>query len=210
VEAFVPGAGWRTFDPTPPDPTPATLTLGMRIALYMDAADTFWQEWVLNYNLDRQLLLAYRMEESSRRLSLPRLDRFVARAKRASAAAGAWLVAGVWRLTAGAALILFLASAGPPLWRWLRVRQRVFRVRRGQAQAGDATLLYERMLRLLRARGFEKPSWLTPNEFVRILPPSEISALAIELTTAYNDLRFGGRLEAAARMMRVLERLERA
>jgi hypothetical protein len=105
---------------------------------------------------------------------------------------------------------LLAALAGPGLWRWLRVRRRVRRVRRGKVTASDATLLYERMLRIMRARGFEKPAWVTPNEFVRLLPASEISALAGQLTAAYNELRFGGRLEAAARMMRLLERLERA
>jgi hypothetical protein len=65
------------------------------------------------------------------------------------------------------------------------------------------------MLRLLRARGFEKPAWLTPNEFVRVLP-EPLKPLAQDLTAAYNDLRFGGRLDAASRMMRLLEQLERA
>jgi hypothetical protein len=45
---------------------------------------------------------------------------------------------------------------------------------------------------------------------VRLLPASEVSRLAGQLTAAYNELRFGGRLEAAARMMRLLDQLERA
>jgi len=210
VEAFVPGAGWRTFDPTPPDPAPAPPSLVSLVSLYLDAADTFWQEWVLDYNLDRQTILAYRMEESGRRLSLRRLDGFAAWVKRTRGAAGAWLAARAWQLAAGVALALLAALAGPDLWRWLRVRRRVRRVRRGKVTASDATLLYQRMLGIMRARGFEKPAWLTPDEFVRLLPASEISALAGQLTAAYNELRFGGRLEAAARMMRLLEQLERA
>jgi len=210
VEAFVPGAGWRTFDPTPPDPAPAPPSLASRVSLYLDAAETFWQEWVLDYNLDRQNILAYRMEESGRRLSLRRLDGFAVWIKQARGTAGAWLAARAWQLAAGAAVALLAALAGPGLWRWLRVRRRVHRVRRGKVTASDATLLYERTLGIMRARGFEKPAWVTPNEFVRLLPASEISALAGQLTAAYNELRFGGRLEAAARMMRLLERLERA
>lgn len=208
VEAFVPGAGWRTFDPTPPDPAGA-LSLGTRIALYIDAAETFWQEWVLNYNLDRQTLLAYRVEESSRRLSLPRLDRLAAWGRRARGLATGWLKLYAAPLAGAVVLLLLAILGGPPLWRWLRVHLRVRRVRLGKAEAGDATLLYGRMLRLLRARGFEKPAWLTPNEFVRVLP-EPVKPLAQDLTAAYNDLRFGGRFDAASRMMRLLEQLERA
>jgi transglutaminase-like putative cysteine protease len=210
VEAFLPGAGWRTYDPTPPDPSPAAPPLLTRLGLYLDAAETFWQEWVLNYNLDRQMLLAYRMEESGRRLSLWRMDGAATWARRARRVAGAWLTAyGGW-LAAALGLAAVAALAAPPLARWLRLRRRVSRVRRGQATAADATLLYERLLRLLRARGFEKAAGLTPLEFLRTLPPSPIAPLAGEFTVAYNELRFGGRREAAARLTRLLEQLERA
>ncbi len=209
VEAFVPGAGWRTFDPTPPDPAAGALSFGARVALYIDAAETFWQEWVLNYNLDRQILLANRVEESGRRLSLPRLDRFAAWTRHTRGVATRWLAASAWRLVASVALILLVAFGGPPLWRWLHVRLRVRRVRMGRAEAGDATVLYERMLHILRARGFEKPVWLTPIEFLHVLPPA-LAPLAAGLTAAYNEFRFGGRPDAAPRMMRLLEQLERA
>jgi transglutaminase-like putative cysteine protease len=43
VEAWMPGSGWTTFDPTPPDPNRA-FPLWAKLTLFMDAADTFWQE----------------------------------------------------------------------------------------------------------------------------------------------------------------------
>jgi transglutaminase-like putative cysteine protease len=207
VEAFLPGAGWRTFDPTPPEPAPATPSLFTQFGLYIDAAETFWQEWVLNYNLDRQVVLAYRMEASGRRLSLWRMDGAAAWARRSRDAAGAWLAAYGWSLAAALGLALAVVLAGPPLWRWLRLRRRVSRLRRGEATAGDATLLYQRMLRLMRARGFEKSACVTPLEFLATLPPSPLAA---EFTTAYNELRFGEQPAAAGRMMRLLEQMERA
>ena len=203
VEAFLPGAGWRTFDPTPPDLSPAAPSLFTQLGLYIDAAETFWQEWVLNYNIDRQVVLADRMEASGRRLSLWRMD---------GAAAWAWLAAYGWPLAAalGAALAAALAArlAGPPLWRWLRLRRRVSRLRRGEATAGDATLLYQRMLRLMRARGFEKSACLTPLEFLGALGPSPASPLIREFTAAYYELRFGEQPAAAGSMIRLLEQLE--
>jgi transglutaminase-like putative cysteine protease len=43
VEAFLPRRGWTTFDPTPPDPNGAQISLATKLALFMDAAETFWQ-----------------------------------------------------------------------------------------------------------------------------------------------------------------------
>src|SRR6266403_3435066 len=49
-------------------------------------------------------------------------------------------------------------------------------------RASDATLLYSRMLRVLAKRGMHKPPWLTPGEFARVLPVSEVSGLVHDLT----------------------------
>ena len=97
---------------------------------------------------------------------------------------------------------------GPGLLRKLRADLRVRRAQRGEAQASDATLLYERMLRVLERRGMRKPPWLTPAEFARVLPASELAMLVEDLTGAYNQFRFGGRSDAAPRMVRLLRRIE--
>ena len=44
----------------------------------------------------------------------------------------------------------------------MRMRRRVERVRRGEASGADATLLYQRMLQVLRRQGYQKPVWFTP------------------------------------------------
>jgi hypothetical protein len=79
--------------------------------------------------------------------------------------------------------------------------QRLLKVQRGEGQASDATLLYQRMLKALRRRGIEKPAWLTPCEFARVLQEPELARLLVEdFTGAYNELRFGGNAEAAGRI----------
>jgi hypothetical protein len=60
----------------------------------------------------------------------------------------------------------------------------------------------------LRRRGFEKPPWLTPAEFAAVLPASNESVVLDDLTAAYNELRYGGRREAASRMLQLVARLE--
>jgi hypothetical protein len=109
---------------------------------------------------------------------------------------------------------LLLAGVGywarPKAWAWWRTRARVRQVLRGRACSSDATLLYDRMLRFMKRRGFEKPSWLTPAEFAGVLPASDTAVLVRQFTSAYNDLRFGGNADAATRMVDLLERIERA
>jgi hypothetical protein len=51
---------------------------------------------------------------------------------------------------------------------------------------------------------------LSPGEFARSLPPSEAAELVADFTSAYHDLRYGGRPEAAARMIALLGRIEHA
>jgi len=84
----------------------------------------------------------------------------------------------------------------------------VLKVQRGEGQASDATLLYQRMLAVLTRRGIEKPAWLTPFEFARVLQEPELARLVEDLTEAYNEVRFGGNGDAAGRMLQLLEQLE--
>lgn len=209
VEAWVPRRGWITLDPTPPDPSAANPGLLSRLSFYLDAAEVFWQDWVLSYDLDRQVLLASRVEESSRKL---RFDWFDSASgwTRASAVrmAGPVREYAPWLLLASV-LVSFVYLFWPSLRSWWDDRLRLRRAHRGQGIAGDATVLYRRMLELLRRRGIEKPGWLTPNEFAGVVPAGEMNSLLRDFTGAYQELRFGGRRDAAARMATILDRLEK-
>ena len=205
VEAWISGRGWTTFDPTPSDPSAASAGIAARLGLFLDAAEQFWQDWVVSYDLDRQVVLAARMDESARKLRVGWFGDFGKRLKE-SARAGAkyapWVV-----ILAGIAVLL--AMYGRLIWTWWRGRVRTRRMARGQGVASDATLLYARMLRLLAGRGIQKPPWLTPGEFARVLPASEMRGVVNELTIFYNEFRFGGRTDVAPRMMQLLDRLEK-
>ncbi|HUE02962.1 MAG TPA: transglutaminaseTgpA domain-containing protein [Bryobacteraceae bacterium] len=207
VEAWLPGRGWTTFDPTPPDPSPGANALLTRLALYADAVETFWQEWVVSYDLSHQATLADRMEQASRRVSLRWLDRIFD-------AGDNWTYARAWLAQTGRWWLLGLFSgalgawSAPRLWRLWRMRLGLRRLRRGQVSIADATLLYQRMLKLLKRRGYQKPAWLTPREFACSLPPSEIQMLVLQFTSAYNALRFGGQADAGVRLSSLLQDLE--
>jgi protein-glutamine gamma-glutamyltransferase len=208
VEAWLPHRGWITFDPTPADPNAQRLSVWIRLGFYADAADVFWQDWVLNYNLDRQLQLASRVGESSRHVGLnwfdgvgPALTRGYHRTSDFVLRYGALLFG-----LAVAAILLQLF--GRDWWRWWKSRQQVLKVQRGEAEASDATMLYQRMLKVLRKRGIEKPPWVTPFEFASVLQEPGLAQLVLDLTAAYNELRFGGKREVAGRIVNLLEQLE--
>jgi len=104
--------------------------------------------------------------------------------------------------------LLILALIAPGLRRWWTGREHALRLERGDAVASDATLMYQKALEMLKSKGVEKPAWVTPAEFVRHVPGPETAAVVSRLTDAYNDLRFGGRGEAASRMVILLGELE--
>jgi protein-glutamine gamma-glutamyltransferase len=210
VEAYLDHRGWTTFDPTPADTRVEAATLWSRLAMLADAADTFWREWVLNYDRERQISLAVQIDSSSRALrfdwvaelkaSLQRTGERIANAAREFGLA-LFIV-----ITAGIAALFTL----PRLRGWFDARHQSRRLARGHVQPHDATVLYNRMLAILRRRGFEKPPWLTPAEFARVLPAAPEGILAEEITAAYNELRYGAHAGAARRMVDLIAELEAA
>jgi protein-glutamine gamma-glutamyltransferase len=208
VEAYLPGQGWTEFDPTPPDTSPRTAGLWSQWDLYVDASDLFWQQWVMNYNLDQQLSLASRVEESSRVFNTNWIAA-ISRSTRSFARDG-WKSAEPYAV-AGVALVLLIGLGiwcGPRCWRAALAYLHARRLSRGQIGASDAAILYCRMLDILRRRGYEKPGWLTPSEFARILPPSPMAASVASITALYNDLRYARRPGAGVRILELLKELE--
>ena len=67
VEAFFPGYGWITFDPTPGAPL-GSATGWDRLSLYVDAMASFWREWVVNYDASHQKSLGEDAMQGSRSL----------------------------------------------------------------------------------------------------------------------------------------------
>src|SRR4029077_6665308 len=66
VEAYFPGSGWISFDPTPAGNLPRR-TGGSGIQLYMEAAASFWREWFANSDPSHQRSLGQNAAYSSRR-----------------------------------------------------------------------------------------------------------------------------------------------
>ena len=206
VEAWIEGRRWTTFDPTPSAPASPGAGVLSGLSLLLDAAGQFWQDWVLSYDIERQVVLASSLEQSGRRLRVNWFDGWGAQFDRAAGVISAHAIPAALLLVAGALLALY----GRRISQWMSRLARIRRVQRGGAAASDATLLYERMLALLEKRGIRKPPWVTPVEFSRMLPASDLSANVASLTSAYNQCRFGSRPEAATQMVDLLAQIERS
>jgi hypothetical protein len=201
VEAWIEGQGWRTFDPTPPDKSPSG-GLFARLGMYLDAADSQWQQWVVSYDFMHQVELATRFQNLLRAWS---------RAGRLGSSP--WTARDVRRALAwaarGMALGIFIALVvvfGPRLWRDFRRQRQLRRIARTGGAPSDARLLYERMLDLLARRGYQKPVWFTPAEFAGGLPAG-VNADVARFTALYNRARYGGDASLNLQMTELLERI---
>jgi hypothetical protein len=210
VEAWFADRGWVTLDATPPADRGAASAWWTSLSLWADAAETFWREWVLGYSLNHQLTLASRIEESTHRFRFFSFTDLFSGDLLLAIREGAVQSARRYGLAATEAIVLLtlLAILGPRLWGRRARRRQEDRVRRGEAAPGDAGLLYVRALAALHRKGFEKPPWMTPLEFARVLPEPELALMLEDATHAYNELRFGARPEAAGRMLQLVTRIE--
>lgn len=210
VEAWIDGRGWVAFDPTPSGPAPGPAPFWHSAALYLDALELFWQDWVMSYDLERQFILANRVGQN---LSLPAWTgqgpsdylrqawhALVSSIDRRAAAGAASVCAAVF--------LLWLFA--PRLWTVWRRRRTDRLLRSRPAQSSDATLLYERLLAALHLRGNEKPGWLTPREFARTLGNSPHAPLVHEATELYHELRYGARSQPVHRLLDIVTTLERS
>jgi hypothetical protein len=203
VEAWIEGRGWTTFDPTPFDPSGGEPGLMSRLALLSDAASQVWNDWVMSYDLDHQMALATRMHAVAQHIRFPDFEEFVAGLKDAGQAGWRYLPAA----GGGIAIVVLWLLFGPAARKWWKQRAHARKFERGASDPSDATILYQQLLELLAKRGIQKPPWFTPLEFARVVRAPQMAPLVEEATAAYNELRYGGRNDAAPRMLRVLEQI---
>jgi hypothetical protein len=208
VEAWIPGHGWTTFDPTPPDPH-SRFNAASRLAIWADAAEGLWEEWIVSYDPKRQGSLMDRLQQSTSHFGFRWFDSLTDSKTYWDSAPGKWLRRFGLRILAAIALGVVLWFAAPPVLRIWGMRRRVKQVRLGHGHAGDAALLYRHLLQILRRRGYQKPPWFTPAEFAASIPPSATRSLVAEFTQIYNAWRYGGQIEAAPRLSVLLQELER-
>lgn len=203
VEAWLPGSGWTTFDPTPAVSRAPANALLARLALYLDAAQTLWQEWVVNYDLNQQITLAAQLQETTQQVGANWNPNF----KLWRAEWTAWVSLHKTLLICLGVLLCSLPFAMPLALRLVRHALHRYKVRSGRITHADASILYRRMLRILKSRGYDKPLSFTPAEFASSLPPSKLAGAVHEFTLGYQAFRYGNDAAGASSLIALLRQM---
>ena len=213
VEAYFPGYGWETFDPTPAGAS-GTPQGWDRLALYIDAMSSFWRDWVVSYDSSHQYSLGQAAVGGTR--SLWQNARIWARSHyaamlkwarrsqdRVEHSPGRWAVLG-GAVALGLLLLGNLGRIARLLHeKWLRAYPE-----RSPEQA--ATMWYSRMARTLARCGVEKPAAQTPQEFVKRIEDSRLREPVARFTAVYESARFGNSPDDAQRLPELYEEVELA
>jgi protein-glutamine gamma-glutamyltransferase len=212
VEAYFPGVGWLTFDPTPPS-NDQNNGLFSRLALYVDWFQLTWNEWVINYDFSHQISLAKNVGQAStdwkekwrkkvQHLEDHEMERMTD-----------WQRShGLMRFVLPVLLVLLLPLLRKGLllsfFRWVR---HSILGNGGEGRANNpelATRLYAELLRLLEKRGFTRPETQTPGEFAASLAVQGSLAHPVqEFTDLYAKSRFGGAPCDGIRLRALLEQV---
>ena len=213
VEAYFPGYGWQTFDPTPAG-SPATPQGWGRVALYVDAMASFWRDWVVSYDTSHQYVLGQAavsgtrgLWEGARTWARTHYERMLEWARRSQDRVEhspvRWAVLGL----AIAIALLLLGNLGRIARllheKWLRAHPE-------QAPQQAAAMWYERMARALARRGIQKPPAQTPQEFVKKIEDRRLREPVSRFTNVYESARFGNSADDAQRLPDLYEEVELA
>jgi protein-glutamine gamma-glutamyltransferase len=213
VEAYFPGYGWQTFDPTPGGNV-GTPQGWARLSLYMDAAASFWRDWVVSYDSSNQYVLGKAAINTSR--GMWEGARLWARTRYASMLDWARRSQDRvensprrWILIAGGIVLALVLLAN--LGRLLRALQEHWlgsHPERAPEQA--ASMWYQRMARILARHGMQKNDTETPQEFARKIEDNRLRLPVAQFTNVYESARFGNSAEDARQLPRLFEEVAAA
>jgi protein-glutamine gamma-glutamyltransferase len=196
VEAYFPGSGWITFDPTPPGPDQHS-GIFSRLNLYLDWIQLNWNEWVVNYDFSHQVQLAQNVERSSRNWNEIAKDWFHRMQDRGMSGLTRWQEqhAKLGLLLPLALILLLMIVRFDWIRRVLRWFSLSLQLRSSSGNRSNpqlASRLYAELQRLLVQRGFRRAETQTPLEFASSATlQSELAPAVREFTELYSRARFG-------------------
>lgn len=196
VEVFFPETNsWVTFDPTPSAGREVRESTGLlaRVRKYAEALELFWMQYVVGYDKQEQRQLATSMRNRLAGLRSTLSEKF----ESLKAA-----ISSLWSDTQGKsggqstllriiALLILLLPLIALVWLARRVRRlgfwRGLRLRRREREGRSVVEFYQRLTKVLAARGLRRTPDQTPLEFASTTGLNE----ALKITRAYNRVRYG-------------------
>jgi hypothetical protein len=213
VEAYFPGTGWVSFDPTPAGNVPSR-TGWSRMQLYVDAAASFWREWIINYDVSHQRALGQDAASNSRR--------FFDEARQWIATRHAYLLKMARRARnhflnfptrwlGGLATLATALVVALNLRRLLRALQaRTLRAHPERAPIEAAALWYDRMVSRMAKLGWRKLPSQTPADFVAAIQEPVLRKKVERFTRHYESARFGRSVHDAEELPGLFEEITTA
>jgi hypothetical protein len=186
VEAYFPGKGWKTYDPTPPDPGAAASQFNALSRTY-DLMRLYWQRYVVKYSARDQVKIVQFFNRSARdmtgkfkKIQSLTVDDIVQFFKKRPA---------VWIGLAVLAVLLLVLQRHFTLQGFAWIPKPPYSVR-----------LYRKMLDKLEKRGITKPGTWTHREFLNRLEslPADQRECVQAITMFYEMHRFGKQPENKA------------
>lgn len=207
VEAFFPGYGWVSFDPTPGITTPHTAWAGLM--QYLDAMQTFWRERVIEYDANQQVAMGAQAINTSRH-SFFRMRRwmqshYASLLDRARHTQTDWTSSAPRYIVYGGLLVFVISLflAGPTLWRAMMEQRLAGHPEKAPKAAAE--LWYDRMVRSLARKGWRKLPTQTPGEFARRIGNSVVREKVDQFTENYEWARFGESPDHARKLPELYE-----
>jgi transglutaminase-like putative cysteine protease len=174
VEAHLPGAGWTTFDPTPPAPVSSRRRPLSPVTQLFDYLQMRWYRYIVNFTVSDQQDLISAMGRPKRWIDF-------------NLRGISWDGFGTWKESGRFPWIVAGAILAAVMLAWsLSI---LLKTREPTARTQAVTERYRRFLSLLKKEGIAKGIGETPDEFSRRVGAKQ-RHLAEELTALYQQARF--------------------
>ena len=197
VEAYVPGRGWVEFDPTPPDPNREEISLAVLLSHYVDAAELFWNSYILTYDTGTQIQLFTGAQEairSAQRDIRRRSDRWVVLGQAAAdrlVARIRGIVEAAWFWATGFGLVA--AGFAYRHRRELHTRWKIWRLGsgKGTADLDVVSRMFYRAAKLAAPRDQARKPHQTWREWAAHLPEEGPRAIISTALVVFERARYG-------------------